>query len=420
MKTRTAPPLRRGGFLEAVALLEAKLNVIIFEGGSVLPEPLNYLTQFRQAIVLDNITRAKAAGADRLIVVTDRPGLMEQAARKGALVVETPVGAAHPFHFGNALKEVCQSMNIQDEAIVCLGGGTGALMREDDWRLVFKKVLNNGSGGGSGSGDGNYSSDGGVVTANSIFSSDIIGFRPSDTVYLAQSMPLDNQLAWTLNEAGLCYQPLPRTTAFTFDIDTPVDAILAGFHPDLGNAAAQVARDGGRFAQSLTENTRQIVGVLREGQGEIFIFGRVSASTLQMLEKGTKCRVRAFIEERGMRALGREQNAFSMLGACIAQNGAEWFLNQLAMCCRAALIDTRVLYAHMKLALPEEERFYADLGLHSQVSERFAADLANAIENAPLPILTGGHSLVTGGLMVLLELASKGIAPGAVPGVQQG
>lgn len=360
-----------------------------------MPEPLNYLTRLRHAIVLDNIARAKAAGADRLVVVTDRPGLMEQAADRGALVVETPAQAAHPFHFGNALKAVCQLMDIQDETIVCLGGGTGALMREDDWGLVFKNLLDGGCGG--------------VVTANSIFSSDIIGFRPSGAVYQAQSMPLDNQLAWTLREAGLRYQPLPRTSAFTFDIDTPVDAALAGLHPNLGHAAAQVAQDGGgRFSQSLTGNTRQIVNILQEGQGELFIFGRLSASTLQMLEKGTKCRVRAFIEERGMRALGREQDAFSLLGACIAQNGAEWFLNQLATCCQAALIDTRVLYAHMKLALPEEERFYADLGLYSRVSAGFAADLAKAVKNAPLPILTGGHSLVTGGLMVLLELASQG------------
>ncbi len=395
-------------------LRKAKLNVIIFEGGPVLPEPLNYLTRFRQAIVLDNIARAKAAGADRLIVVTDRPDLMEQAARKGALVLETPAQAAHPFHFGNALKDVCQSMNLQNEAVVCLGGGTGVLLKENDWALIFKNILDGSSGdSGHGGGDNGEGDRGGVVTANSIFSSDIIGFRPSTAIYQAQSMPLDNQLAWTLREAGLRFQPLPRTAAFTFDIDTPVDAILAGLHPELGNAAAQVAKDGSRFSQLLTENTRQIVDVLRKGQGELFVFGRLSASTLQMIEKGTKCRVRAFIEERGMRSLGREQDAFSLLGACIAQNGAEWFVNQLAVCCRAALIDTRVLYAHLKLALPEEERFYADLGLHSRVSARFAADLARAIKSAPLPILTGGHSLVTGGLMVLLELASQGAVPGA-------
>jgi len=375
-----------------------------------MPEPLNYLTRLRHAIVLDNIAQAKTAGADRLIIVTDRPELMEQAAHRGALVVETPAQAAHPFHFGNALKAVCQLMGLQDEAIVCLGGGTGALMQEEDWGLIFKNLLDSECdecGGDGGGGDDSRQCDR-VVTANSIFSSDVIGFKPAGAVYQAQSMPLDNQLAWTLREAGLCYHPLPRTTAFTFDIDTPVDAILAGLHPNLGYAAAQVVRDGDdRFSQSLTEHTRQIVNVLQEGQGEIFIFGRLSASTLQMLEKGTKCRVRAFIEERGMRALGREQDAFSLFGACIAQNGAEWFLNQLAACCRAALIDTRVLYAHMKLALPEEERFYADLGLHARVSAGFAADLAEAIKNAPLPILTGGHSLVTGGLMVLLELASQ-------------
>lgn len=389
----------------ATGLPEKNLNVIIFEGGPVLPEPLNYMTQLRQAIVMDNITRAKAAGAARLIVVTDRPELMEHAAHRGALVVETPAQAAHPFHFGDALQEVCQQIGLQDEAVVCLGGGTGALMLEDDWRIVFDSLFEDDCGGGGG-GD----CSGGVVTANSIFSSDIIGFRPATTVYRAQSMPLDNQLAWTLRDAGLRFQPLPRSTAYTFDIDTPVDAILAGLHPNLGNTASQVVKEGGaRFSQLLTESARQIVQVLQEGKGEIFIFGRLSASTLQMLEKGTKCRVRAFIEERGMRALGREQNAFSLLGACLAQNGADWFLNQLAQCCRAALIDTRVLYAHMQLALPEEERFYADLGLSSRVRAGFAADLANACKNAPLPVLTGGHSLVTGGLMALLELAWQGM-----------
>ena len=49
------------------------------------------------------------------------------------------------------------------------------------------------------------------------------------------------------------------------------------------------------------------------------------------------------------------------------------------------------------------DRFAADLGLAQAVHDPALRALTEAIAAAPLPVLTGGHGVVAGGLLALLE-----------------
>ncbi len=80
-------------------------------------------------------------------------------------------------------------------------------------------------------------------------------------------------------------------------------------------------------------------------------------------------------------------------------------MDSLAELGDAAFIDTRVLLAHFRIEAARADRFLSDLGRWQEVSEPFLRDLTRAALQAPIPVLLGGHSLMSGGLMALNEFA---------------
>ena len=148
---------------------------------------------------------------------------------------------------------------------------------------------------------------------------------------------------------------------------------------------------------------------VRGGNGEVFLYGRIGNGVLGAFETGTRCRARTFVEERGMRARGRESSgAVSLLGAVFEKAGPGWWMDQVAQVCRAALMDTRVLFAHGGRVVSTTDRFRSDLGETEGISDRFVREVTQALNEAPIPVLAGGHSLVNGGVRALLEIAAAG------------
>src|SRR3712207_986789 len=127
----------------------------------------------------------------------------------------------------------------------------------------------------------------------------------------------------------------------------------------------------------------------------------------QYLERNTACRVRLYAEERGMQADGREAAGLvrSLLGYYIDAVGLERTFRTLAGMADAACIDSRVLTAHAGRTPSREDRFNADLGHAEQIRDPMLRDLTAAAAAAPIPVLLGGHALVSGGLMALVQAA---------------
>ncbi len=93
----------------------------------------------------------------------------------------------------------------------------------------------------------------------------------------------------------------------------------------------------------------------------------------------------------------------SMIGEMLDSWGAPEFIRRLAAMTNAVLWDTRVWMAHRGGWPPVGDRFAADLGWAEQVRDPALRDLTAAICSAPVPILTGGHGVVSGSVYALVE-----------------
>jgi hypothetical protein len=115
--------------------------------------------------------------------------------------------------------------------------------------------------------------------------------------------------------------------------------------------------------------------------------------------------VRVYAEERGMRASGRQQRGEvrSLIADLLEETGPAGFVDRLRSMVQAAIWDTRVWMAQRGDWPNAGDRMAADLGWAEDVGDAGLRRLTEAIEGAPIPILTGGHGVVSGSLLAFLE-----------------
>ena len=180
-----------------------------------------------------------------------------------------------------------------------------------------------------------------------------------------------------------------QTTAVRFDVKIEIDNLRAFLNT----------------AHLNTTRIEQVKTVLGNRAAAALIAGRVSASLALLLERATRCQWRIFSEERGMRASGRiaRGQVHSLLGYYLDSVGAREFFAVLARLADAAIIDTRVLFAHRRLDPSASDRFNSDLLRAEEITDPFIREFTAAARAATIPILLGGHSVVSGGMYVLAE-----------------
>jgi hypothetical protein len=296
-----------------------------------------------------------------------------------------------PFHFGHALAGLLERYGLR--RCLYLGGGSAPLLSAGAIAQVVRSVL----------------VDEPVLVTNNLHSSDWAAFAPASAVLpLTAWLERDNALAWIWQErTGYEVRALPRSTATQMDIDTPFDVLALARHPaTLPHLRA--------FLTQLDWPTASLdaaVEVLRREASRVLIAGRVSSWTWRLLEQNTRVWVRVFSEERGMRASGRQARGEvrSLLNDYLDLVGVERFFIRLAELADAILLDSRVILVSRGLWPCDADRFHADLLLEAQVSDPFLRALTRAARSSPVPVVMGGHSLVAGGLAVVLEGA--GLAP---------
>jgi hypothetical protein len=71
----------------------------------------------------------------------------------------------------------------------------------------------------------------------------------------------------------------------------------------------------------------------------------------------------------------------------------------------AIFLDNRVVLAHRRMWPTAADRFHSDLRQPRAISDPFVRDLTEAAMAAPVPVIMGGHSLVSGGMYALIEAA---------------
>jgi len=363
----------------------SQVSLVIMAGPCEGTETERMVALARQAITLDTVDRALTSDAVGLIVVvTDCRSLAEALQTKPVRI--EPGSPGGEFHFGQRLRDLISQQSM--ERVLYIGGGSGALLSAEDINHIAETLL---------------CSDR-LVIANNFYSTDFAGFAPAATINSIQAPALDNDLAWLLAEqAGLPCRELPRNAATQLDVDTPTDLITLKPHPRVGPHVR-------RYLDSIDLATSHVERALvhfSDRDAEVIVAGRVSASTWAYLERETACRVRVFAEERGMRASGRQARgeALSLLGYFLREVGPERFFATLGEMSQAVFLDSRVLLAHEGIWPTPDDRFYSDLRCPEMIEDPWLRDLTRAAMEAPIPIVLGGHSLVSGGLYALVEAA---------------
>jgi len=322
--------------------------------------------------------------------------------------------------FGARLRRLAAA--LETPGLVVLGSGALALARAPDYRAFVVAAA----------------AAAPAALANNRFSADAVAISRADVLRDLPDLPADNALPrWLEEVAGLVVADLRRRPRLGLDLDSPVDVALAG-------AGLPAVAAGSPVPARLAA----IRSVLTNRRAELTVAGRTSAATLSLLERRAACRIRALVEERGLRAASRLAQAAgdgtawaadlpgnrpgsrpgdvprgrpgdppgaprppaSVLGLLLDRDGPGALGRILARLGDAAVVDSRVLLAHRlgpdEAAWPPvEDRFASDLLLADRVTDPWLRALTMAAVGAPIPVLLGGHTLVGPGMRLVIGSA---------------
>jgi hypothetical protein len=352
-------------------------------GGSPVEE---MLAEALRAAALDSLEEALGTGAFAgAILATDAPERLNRV--PPGVAVDPDSGS---FHFGGRLARLIEHYEM--ESVVYFGAGSVPLLRGSDFAAIASGLRTASR----------------VVISNNFYSGDLIAFRPASALLGVEPPTTDNALPRLLRDrAGLESQPLPRSTATQFNIDSPADLAALALHGGAGPRLSCLLSS----PDLDTAPYRRCLPLLTNPSAEVLVAGRVGSQVWQYLESETACRIRIFSEERGMvaaqrvSASGERRGARSLLAYHLQAVGVTRFFEELPTLGDAAFIDTRVLLAHLGLHPSRADRFLSDLGRASEIEDAFLREFTEGAARAAIPVVLGGHSLVSGSLMALIEAA---------------
>ena len=328
----------------------------------------------REALAAAHEVGFRAAGADRVIVHREPPD-------------DTP--------FGARLRRLLP--DVGDGGLVVLGAGSIPLATAADRRAFVEAAAGERPG----------------ALANVRHSADVVAIACArDALRDLPPLAADNALPrWLAEVAGVPVRDLAARRRLAMDVDSPLDLLLLESVRRRTAVERLPAGQGGPVRARLTA----LRGLAADPGAELLVAGRTSAADLRWLERRTRSRTRALVEERGLRTasvgplVGRANSRppRSVLGELLDRDGPGSLGRHVAAISDGALIDSRVLLAH-RLGADEgawpsaEDRFASDLLLSDRVGDPWLRALTAAAAEAPVPVVIGGHSLVGPGIRLAL------------------
>lgn len=361
--------------------------LVLFCGGMGGSDVEELLAGALRASALDLLERSLAGGAyDGTIVVADEASaaaFRDQLPAGAVLDVDAP---GEGFHFGRRLSDIVRRHRLV-RPVYC---GCGLPIVTGDEMTAVATALRN--------------ADKRLVVANNYFSADLLGFTPGSAVDEVEFPNNDRILPRLLTaEAGFTSNPLPRTIANQFDLDSTGDLAVLSY---AGGAGPRLQA----YMEEMPLDTSRLVTASRlftDKSAEVLVAGRVGSQVWQYLEAETACRIRMYSEERGMLAAGRDVSgeARSMLAYHLQAVGPQRFFAELGEMVHAAFIDTRPILAHLGLQPSRADRFRSDVMTPVGIENPWLREFTEAAMAAPIPVVLGGSSLVTSGVQLLSEAA---------------
>ncbi len=292
-----------------------------------------------------------------------------------------------PFHFGEVLAEIISEYHL--DRLAYFGGASAPLMGEKDLQQVFEQVLRQKTP---------------TAIVNNLYSSDWAVFNQTSVIEgIKGKLPSDNPLGWVMQqEAQFDVRAMPPSASSRLDIDTPADLILLHGHPGIGRHCRDFLKQTNLPLLDSISNLRR---VLQSPASTLTIIGRASSAVWKELEERTKIWVRIYVEERGMVASQRlaRGEVQSLIADMVDELQPSGFLARLSQMSEAVIWDTRVWMGSRGSYPSAADRFAADLGWTGQISDEALRNLTVAIMESPIPVVAGGHGVVAGGLLALLE-----------------
>jgi len=366
-------------------LEQPKVAAVMFEGGAP-KTPLDMtMKNVRKEIALDTLAKlALAPEIDEIILATNYEDLAYEALEFATVDLEP---SSDRFHFGLRLREIIVKYGLEN--VLYLGGASAPLMYPhefDQIALTLKQSRN-------------------TVIMNNVQSADLVAFTPARAIDEIELPDNDNQLGNLLRGIGMRRLLIPNSGRVNFDVDTPTDILILGLHPQCGERASKIINS----LDWPTENLHKALDLLKDDSREIAVIGRVGPSVIQYINSNMVHRMRVFSEERGMKALGREERGevVSLLGFVISELGPAKFFSYLSEICDLAFIDTRVIFAHCQGKVSDWDRFYSDLGQYQVIQNQWVREFTKSAVEARIPVILGGHSLVAAGLWIMAEMVAS-------------
>lgn len=359
-------------------------DLLVFYGRGGASEPERLVDGARFAATAQLVADAMGTALfRRAVLVTNDDALAgELGARYPDLALErTPAVISFDRQFRATVAR------LGSAAVLYVGGGSAPLLGARELGAIVAAVA-----------------EPGWVAANNYLSADYVAFRPADA--LARTGPIrnDNDLPWRLfHEAGLARAPLEPSPLDRLDIDTPTDLALLRLAPAVGPRLRAYLDQHAPDLPALAA----VEATMADPYRTLIIAGRVNTAIWAAVERDLSFLKRLFVEERSMKASGRQERGEvrSLLALLLREVGPARFFAHLAALGDAALLDSRPLFAHLLPELSAADRFASDLLRPDLVADPMAREFTAAARDAPLPVVLGGHALVTGGLWLLAQRA---------------
>lgn len=334
----------------------------------------------RWAATLGLARRMRAAGLRDVYVVTPCASRFPEGESAAKLILSQDAD----FHFGNALKRIVADLGLH--GVLYFGSGAGSLLSEEELARLAEFA------------------DGETPGAlfNNFYSCDFCSIAAASCLRELPLPRIDNPLGFSLSDAGVPCFALPRALATQFDIDTPSDLFLLA-RSDAGSPELRA------FCSTIDPchpTLDRALATLADRASVTCLVGRLSPLTWSHFEAQVACRTSALVEGRGMRA-GASQHAL-WIRQVLHDGGPELFFDRLARACDSAWIDTRPLLADADCLTSAADRFASDALLAEDIVDPLWRAFTDAARRASIPVVLGGHTLVSGGLYLAAEACWKG------------
>jgi hypothetical protein len=331
--------------------------------------------------------------------------LSQRLAAQGAAVRAIPADRSPgAFHWGTWFAAAAGAARAQApelDAVGWVGAGALALVGDDMLEALLSPVA-------------------GELVTNNRFSADafVVAGDLDAALGVLAGLGADNGAPRALEAAGFTVRDTAGATWSRFDVDTPQDLALLRLatrlpgtrrlDPALATFLEGVQLPGGR--PLAIPRVEDVLAVLRNRNAELVVAGRVPSASLAHLEAQAACRVRAFVEERGMRAAPANRPR-SLLADWVTEHGAASLVGRLSELGDAVILDTRVIMAALigsadgDLWPSRADRFASDFADPAPIGTEWLRELTTAAADASVPFVLGAHTLASDGLRILVDAA---------------